>query len=77
MSISENPSPSLPLKNGEGSINPPPFTKGDRGGFVSEDFDNDLKYWLPFSYFGKFGPVRFRKILNYFPTMEEAHRASG
>ena len=44
---------------------------------MSEDFDNDLKYWLPFSYFGKFGPVRFRKILNYFPTMEEAHRASG
>lgn len=38
---------------------------------------NDIKYWLPFSYFGKFGPVRFRKILSYFPTMAEAYRASG
>lgn len=41
------------------------------------EFDDDLKYWLPFSYFGKFGPVRFRKILQFFPSMEEAYRASG
>lgn len=39
--------------------------------------DETLKYWLPFSYFGKFGPVRFRKILQFFPSMAEAYRASA
>ena len=37
----------------------------------------DLKCWLPFSYFGKFGAVRFRRLLSYFPNMEEAYRANS
>lgn len=31
----------------------------------------DLKYWLALNEFQKFGPVRFKKLLNFFPNCEE------
>ncbi len=37
---------------------------------------NDLKYWLALSQFYKFGPVKFKKIKNYFHTIENAYKAS-
>lgn len=39
--------------------------------------NNDLKYWLAFSQFPKIGSIRFSKLLNYFPSMEEAWQASA
>lgn len=38
--------------------------------------NKDLKYWLAFSRFPKIGSVKFLKLLNYFPSMEEAWQAS-
>ncbi|MDO8592287.1 MAG: DNA-processing protein DprA [bacterium] len=36
---------------------------------------DDLKYWLALGQFYKFGPVKFKKLANYFPSMESAYRA--
>jgi len=33
---------------------------------------NDLKYWVAFSEFTKIGSIRFKKLYNYFPNLEEA-----
>jgi len=35
----------------------------------------DLKYWLALSQFYKFGPVKFQKLKNYFPSMAAAFTA--
>lgn len=35
----------------------------------------DIKYWLALSQFYKFGPVKFKKIKNYFPNMAAAFKA--
>lgn len=35
----------------------------------------DIKYWLAFSQFYKFGPIKFRKIKNYFPDIKTAFNA--
>lgn len=35
----------------------------------------EVKYWLALSQFYKFGPVKFKKIKKYFPTMEAAFKA--
>lgn len=37
---------------------------------------NDLKYWLALSQFYKFGPIKFKKLKNYFPDIESAYKAS-
>lgn len=37
----------------------------------------DIKYWVGLSHFSKFGPVRFKKLIHYFPSMEEAFKASS
>lgn len=37
---------------------------------------DDLKYWLALGRFYKFGPVKFKKIKNYFPNMESAFKAT-
>ena len=34
--------------------------------------NNDLKYWVALSCFPKIGPKRFKKLLNFFPSMEAA-----
>ncbi len=39
--------------------------------------EQDLKYWVAFSKCPKIGPARFKKILNYFPSMEEAWHAGA
>ena len=36
----------------------------------------DLKYWIALSHFSKFGPVRFKKLIVFFPSMREAWNAS-
>jgi len=38
--------------------------------------NQDLKYWLGFSLFLKIGPVRFKKLNQYFPNMQTAYTAS-
>lgn len=38
---------------------------------------NKQKYWVAFSQFAKIGPVRFKKIYDYFSNMEEAWSASA
>lgn len=38
---------------------------------------SDLPYWLAISEFQKFGPARWKKLLNYFPNCEEVWRADG
>ena len=37
---------------------------------------NDLKYWLALSQFYKFGPVKYKKLKNYFSNIENAYKAS-
>ena len=37
---------------------------------------NDLKYWLALSQFYKFGPVKYKKLKNYFSNIEAAYKAS-
>lgn len=37
---------------------------------------DDLKYWLAFSQFYKFGPVKFKRLKNYFPDLKSAYGAS-
>jgi len=37
---------------------------------------SDLKYWLAFSQFYKFGPAKYKRLRNYFPSMENAYKAS-
>ena len=37
---------------------------------------NDIKYWLALNNFSKFGPVRFKRIKNYFSSMKEAYQAN-
>ncbi|MFC1598841.1 DNA-processing protein DprA [Patescibacteria group bacterium] len=37
----------------------------------------DLKYWLAINQFTKIGPNRFKKLYNYFPTMQQAWQASN
>lgn len=37
---------------------------------------DDLKYWLALSQFYKFGPVKFKKLTNYFPDIESAYNGS-
>lgn len=36
---------------------------------------DDLKYWLALGQFYKFGPVKFKKLKNFFPSMQSAFRA--
>jgi len=36
----------------------------------------ELKYWVGFSLAPKIGPSKFKKILNYFPSLQEAYEAS-
>ncbi|NCQ16202.1 DNA-protecting protein DprA [Candidatus Falkowbacteria bacterium] len=38
---------------------------------------DDLKYWLAFSQFYKFGPVKFKRLKNYFPDMASAFSATA
>ncbi len=38
---------------------------------------NDTKYWLALNSFPKFGPVRFKKIKNYFPSLKDAYWATA
>jgi len=38
--------------------------------------DQSLKYWIALSYFPKFGPARFKKLINYFPDQKTAFQAS-
>ena len=37
----------------------------------------DLKYWIGLNNFPKFGPVRFKKLINYFQDMRVAFRATS
>lgn len=37
---------------------------------------DELKYWVSLSHFPKFGPVRFKRIKQYFPSIKEAWTAS-
>ena len=37
---------------------------------------DDLKYWLAFSQFYKFGPVKFKRLKNYFPDITSAYKAT-
>ncbi|OGY43264.1 MAG: DNA protecting protein DprA [Candidatus Buchananbacteria bacterium RIFCSPHIGHO2_01_FULL_39_14] len=37
---------------------------------------NELKYWLSFNQINEIGPVRFQKILAYFPDLKTAWQAS-
>lgn len=37
---------------------------------------NDLKYWLAISQFYKFGPIKFKKLKNYFHNVESAYKAN-
>ncbi|MBI2459909.1 MAG: DNA-protecting protein DprA [Parcubacteria group bacterium] len=37
---------------------------------------NDLKYWLALSQFYKFGPAKFKKLINYFSNVENAYKAA-
>ena len=37
----------------------------------------DLKYWIGLNNFPKFGPVRFKKLINYFQNMEIAFKATS
>ncbi|MEI6288622.1 MAG: DNA-processing protein DprA [bacterium] len=37
--------------------------------------DEQLKYWLAWARIKKIGPVRWQKLINYFPNMEMAWRA--
>lgn len=37
----------------------------------------DLKYWLAFNQITTIGPIRWQKILNYFPSLEIAWRAKS
>lgn len=37
---------------------------------------NDLKYWLALSQFYKFGPIKFKKLKNYFSNIENAYKAT-
>lgn len=39
--------------------------------------DTQLKYWAALSLFPKFGPIRFKKLINYFPDMQKAFFASA
>ena len=36
----------------------------------------EIKYWVALNHFSKFGPARFRKLINYFPDLENAFFAS-
>lgn len=38
---------------------------------------DDLKYWLALSQFYKFGPVKFKRLKNYFPDMASAFSATA
>jgi len=38
---------------------------------------DDLKYWLALGQFYKFGPVKFKKLKNYFPDMASAFKATA
>ncbi|MFH1325924.1 MAG: DNA-processing protein DprA [Candidatus Falkowbacteria bacterium] len=38
--------------------------------------EKHLNYWVALSCFPKFGPVRFKKIISYFPSMKSAWQAS-
>ncbi|MFH1233842.1 MAG: DNA-processing protein DprA [Patescibacteria group bacterium] len=38
---------------------------------------NDLKYWVGLNNFSKFGPVRFKRIRQYFPNLENAFKANS
>lgn len=42
----------------------------------TKNSNRDLKYWLSLSQFNKFGPSRFRKLKNFFSSMEEAFGSS-
>lgn len=37
---------------------------------------NDLKYWVGLNNFSKFGPIRFKRIRQYFPDLENAFKAN-
>ena len=37
----------------------------------------DLKYWVALNHFPKFGPARFKRLINYFPDMAEAFKATS
>jgi len=37
----------------------------------------DLKYWIGLNNFPKFGPVRFKKLINYFQDMQAAFKATS
>lgn len=37
--------------------------------------ESELKYWNAFGLLREIGPVRFRKLINYFPSMEQAYKA--
>lgn len=37
--------------------------------------DENLKYWVAFTRYPRIGPLRFGRILNYFPSVKEAWRA--
>lgn len=36
---------------------------------------DDLKYWLALDQFYKFGPIKFKKLKNFFPDMKTAYHA--
>ena len=36
---------------------------------------NDIQYWVAFSQISKIGPIRFNRLLNYFPDMAAAWQA--
>ncbi len=38
--------------------------------------NDDIKFWVGFSNIPKIGPLRFKKIFNYFETMEQAWQAN-
>jgi len=37
---------------------------------------NDIQYWVAFSQISKIGPIRFNRLLNYFPDIATAWQAS-
>ena len=37
---------------------------------------DDLKYWLAFSQFYKFGPINFQRLKNYFPDIKSAYEGA-
>lgn len=37
--------------------------------------ETELKYWNAFGLIREIGPVRFKKLINYFPSMEQAYKA--